>query len=788
MDSRNLKIRNNKFNNLKLNLKNCIFDYLPFVHNIQTTMITCKSFKSSILKRLEIQTIKENFTHIMREISFSEKILLYLKDKYFKKLYTENIKATKILDEILKYMLFKKYKHQKALILQRCHSSKKSFNPFSIGPIKLMKPNLSQLKNKKVCLIDSKDIYFDLFCEYLSKNNFIVHLEINTNDIFKNEKKILNSHLNSFDEYEESLDSFEIPDKFFNQLQENNEEENESIDNKIQDYKYDGEKNKLDNINPNLKKICEILKNKKYLKTLKFINNFNEHQLPNDVDIFFGSVMNVLSLEHLEFKNNKLGRNVTDIFYFKNHFSKNFSIIKLNLSENKICESQMDLKNLYDALLLNNSLKELDLSFNRIGLNETDLFYIKLLLKNNKTLEKLDLSGNQIGENSDNDIIFISKGIKKNTNLKILKMNNNLIGNNAFAIYHLIKGLNKNKTLKELDISDNDIRNSFTESLCKENINTEKINIYLEKLVLDSNNIGLEVLSQILIKNTTLNYLSLGDADFSENESNYKSLCGIIKSNKCIKHLNLNSNGLGINNNIINTLSEALIENNTLEFIDISNNDFGEDESQEDFKWDFLKNILESNKTLKCIEFNDKYEIFQRNYDFTLPLLKGLRSNETIQKINLSNMTIGDNKECYSVLCDIIENHKSLKILDLSSNKLFKNQIYIKGFCEALKKSKNLEKLTLSNNKIGDSESDMYYLCDAISENSSLKELDFGTGNHILRHEADKKFLLQSLKENSNLKKLNCVIKKENFDKNFVNEIRALNVDKIIKFKTKKKI
>lgn len=240
--------------------------------------------------------------------------------------------------------------------------------------------------------------------------------------------------------------------------------------------------------------------------------------------------------------------------------------------------SSKNLEEVLSSLRKNNNLKSLDISDNKLG--DRNVRTLLEVLSKLTSLELLNLSNNILSPVS---LIHLSKFIAESKSLKRLYLANNRLGerySNHYYFYQFAKSLNQSTTLIELDLSKNQFTSKTFQPIAKE----------------------LECNSSIL-------YLNLSQNKFDAFSA--KLIAEILKRNQKLTHLGLagnhepNSKGSTFYKNPprihLVPIFEAINENNSLEKLDLSENELNFNEKQ------FLASYHKSKPKL-IVDLKDKTE------------------------------------------------------------------------------------------------------------------------------------------------------------------------------------
>ncbi|CAF1568788.1 unnamed protein product [Adineta ricciae] len=380
-----------------------------------------------------------------------------------------------------------------------------------------------------------------------------------------------------------------------------------------------------------------------------------------------------LTLDELDLERNLIGDQGAQ--YLGKAFEKNNRLVELNLSENRIGDQgALYLANTFKK---NTRLTKLDLSKNRIGnqgaqyLNDafeksTALIDLDLdenpgsfcatvsaliSLKNNKTITRISLSDNQIG---DQGAQRLADFIKNNTSLTDLWLDNNRIGDQGAQ--YLLNALANNKTLTTLKLYGNpsslcwaldaaiSIRHDekctrvylhetqITDQGVQIIADALKNNLTVESLNLDGNQIsdyGARYLANVLLNNDTLTELS-----FKDNPGRICEFVGAvidIKQDKGSSFLIFNE--IGLNDQDIYYLSQALLANTKVRTVSLTDNRIGDQGAQH------LANVIESHPTIQSLLLTNN-RIGQKGAE---SLINALRLSSTLTTLRLDGNNIPSN-------------------------------------------------------------------------------------------------------------------------------------------------
>ncbi|MCC8418595.1 MAG: hypothetical protein LN590_03265 [Rickettsia endosymbiont of Glossina mortisans submortisans] len=389
------------------------------------------------------------------------------------------------------------------------------------------------------------------------------------------------------------------------------------------------------------------------------------------------------------------------------------------------------------------TIKDLDISNNKL-----DLESVKILshgLAKLDGIKAINLSSNPIGNA---ELESITLALQQNYSLQVLKLSNidiTSISNNLLEI------LREHRSITELDISNNNLDSSETAKLLKAlTLRAEQGGIEQDgilKLNLSGNKItgtALEELKKFIATGSVLKELNisntgLGDdglkyvVDGLNNNQKYLNLLLDISANKIsqadilFEHLNPSkhknqvvSSLISANNGIskVQELSEALMTNKKLQYIDLSNNKITYSAVGEIFDvlhaWDDdssgIKSKFTGNKVVNTLILNgNPIEMSWQDVDSTNALINMLRNNDGLSHLGFAGLNIDDN--CLTKIIDNLQENTGLESIDLSHNKIefidldlsdnpTLGKEFIHKLIDIIRKDKYpIEKLKLANNK-----------------------------------------------------------------------------------------
>ena len=374
----------------------------------------------------------------------------------------------------------------------------------------------------------------------------------------------------------------------------------------------------------------------------------------------------------LNLRNHKRG---VDGFKYIKKILQNEKIKILSLKKNNLDDIKSE--KVADIIEGNTSLERIDLSFNNFGVN--GMMELSKSIKLNRNLLEIDLSFNNIctkGSKKTKTYFPVFDNLKDPfCNLTSIILIRNKI--NDLDLKHLGESLKENQKLKYLNLSNNKFSDSglemifsplkFNKSITKINLSTNKIKEKGAKIILES-------------------------------------LC----YNKSIININLSKNKI---NNVGKTIFECFSLNQTLERVDLSNNNL----SEEDINC--IISSLDKNSSIKMIKLNDNQVEF--------PILNILeKQNKNLYDLIEENKFFKNSNYINPLLhyftYNLMINHLNLRRIGISFED--KKNIGLKFISKFLFFEKKLEKLDLSSCALNDFNSNDLFI--SLHSNNSVKSLD----------------------------------------------------------------
>lgn len=166
-------------------------------------------------------------------------------------------------------------------------------------------------------------------------------------------------------------------------------------------------------------------------------------------------------------------------------------------------------------------------------------------------------------------------------------------------------------------------------------------------------------------------------------------------------------------------ISEFLKLNNSINYINLSNNFFGNNNF---YGLKALCEALQANISVRELNFSSNF-LGQKYEDMKIISLF-LAKNKTIEKINLSDNNLGSNSYCLEALFDVLRKNSTMKEINLKYNKLGILQVNLLNLKKILVKNKSIEKLDISCNSLNANIDNIKCLCSGFKKNKTLKEIN----------------------------------------------------------------
>lgn len=399
-------------------------------------------------------------------------------------------------------------------------------------------------------------------------------------------------------------------------------------------------------------------------------------------DVLGGLIANRSNLKRLTISSNRIGIHGIRAFYESSNLRSHPSLTALIMADNKLSDEAARL--LVDILKTNHLITEVDTSNNGITHSANELLqralflnrqplplkcaYFALLdndegvtdvdfqwsdgmqeaanflgpvLKNNTTLEGLNLGNCELGNKGCD---FLAPSLKVNKTLRYLSLPNNGITSAGAAV--LAAALSSNAGLTELNLANNRIDDSGARELVKALQTNNKLCV----LNVEHNDISDELMTELE-----------GLATVNQCPAGVKALLPLVESNaSSITTIDFSQfDGERYHNDAsARVISQALLVNETVTALDLSNNNVG------DVGAHFLADVLATNKTLRVLRLSQN-NLTDRGVTI---LAEALLENNTLEELDLSQ-----NKLDYAsgeVLLRMLQRNNSVHTVNIAGTRI----------------------------------------------------------------------------------------------------------------------
>lgn len=336
-------------------------------------------------------------------------------------------------------------------------------------------------------------------------------------------------------------------------------------------------------------------------------------------------------------------------------------------------------------------------------------------LKFNKSVTSLDVGSNDL---CDNGFACIGNALKENDTLTELIASHN----NLSSVQSLLDSLLVNKRLSVLDLGFNYLQDDLAQVFA--------VNLSLKSVHLTSNNFNARMICDALKRSSSLAIVALDDCSLGSEgvrciaeassslteldlrKTNLGSasggaLCDALKKNLHLSILDLGHNNLQFEH--VHCLSLALIRNQTIKYLNLSNN---------------KPTSMGLQAIAKGLQMNDALKTFiAYALDADIGQFLGLilASNSSLTRIDLSANNAGCDGGKF--IGEGLEKNQNLKILDLSECQL--QQHDVKAIAEGIKANTALNDLNLDSNHL--SVAGACAIREALSVNCTLEQLQIAS-------------------------------------------------------------
>ena len=282
---------------------------------------------------------------------------------------------------------------------------------------------------------------------------------------------------------------------------------------------------------------------------------------------------------------------------------------------------------------------------------------------NNNKITFLDIQNNNLTKKSCN---YINKIIlANNTEITNLILSNNDLGNDC--IIKVLSSIKVNNKLLSLDLSETKIDEKVVKYLA-EILDEDCV---LEKLLLSKNNLRKACvhIKNLLIKKTNIKYLKLTSCKI---EDSFNLIFKGLADNNMLQILDLSNNNFSLRQELFKDIIDDLSKNNTLSKLKLNETNI------DDFAIEYISKGLESNSGLREIYLKKNY-LTKKAVSM---ILKAIENNSIISKIELGGNDEISNKLIQDVE-KVLQNKKELASelnsdLDMSildSNKKYDDEL-----------------------------------------------------------------------------------------------------------------
>jgi len=282
---------------------------------------------------------------------------------------------------------------------------------------------------------------------------------------------------------------------------------------------------------------------------------------------------------------------------------------------------------------------------------------------NNNKITFLDIQNNNLTKKSCN---YINKIIlANNTEITNLILSNNDLGNDC--IIKVLSSIKVNNKLLSLDLSETKIDEKVVKYLA-EILDEDCV---LEKLLLSKNNLRKACvhIKNLLIKKTNIKYLKLTSCKI---EDSFNLIFKGLADNNMLQILDLSNNNFSLRQELFKDIIDDLSTNNTLSKLKLNETNI------DDFAIEYISKGLESNSGLREIYLKKNY-LTKKAVSM---ILKAIENNSIISKIELGGNDEISNKLIQDVE-KVLQNKKELASelnsdLDMSildSNKKYDDEL-----------------------------------------------------------------------------------------------------------------
>jgi len=311
------------------------------------------------------------------------------------------------------------------------------------------------------------------------------------------------------------------------------------------------------------------------------------------------------------------------------------SLLTFNISNNNISDEAAD--DIATIFSNNSKLQVVELHgnvFQHIGIRK-----MSKALQMISTLTVFSISGNPIGSKAVKDIATV---INRNTKLKVLRMCKNCL---EYGIVEIMNALWNTLTLRIIDISQNNINQSAVKDIAAILYQNNQLHqLYLGKNCLQTN--GIMEIMHSLRDITTLVVLDLSENYITDEAADM--IATVLSHNIKLKELHLGGNMLQASG--ITTITRALKCTVTLEVINFSNNNIGNEAA------DDISVVVSGSMKLRLLYLAG----VRINVSGILKIAKALQNVTSLTVLNISSNEISN--EAVHEVKDVLSSNARLQI------------------------------------------------------------------------------------------------------------------------------
>lgn len=326
-------------------------------------------------------------------------------------------------------------------------------------------------------------------------------------------------------------------------------------------------------------------------------------------------------------------------------------------------------------------------------LDNDDIEMISIAMQNNLDIQELNLSGISLDYEG---VEILAEGVAANNNIIALNLSDCRINDEKLEL--ICEALILNTSLKRLNISSNDIRHNV--DLLSKMI---KNNEHVRSLDISRNDIdtkSMQIIADAIAVSNSIEEVNLSYMGSMCHHNIDIEVIKTLSSNKHLSSINLSANNISYQKLL--SILECLDDGKNITSLNLSKNNslFNYHE--------MISNIsIEHREAIYCMLANTNIKVLDLshiifNNDILNILKKGIGKNTSIEHLDLSNSSLGnnDNYQIVESLCDIIKDNKVLRSLNLAKNYFSDKSLRL--LINALETNKTLQVLDLSGHELGD--------------------------------------------------------------------------------------